>query len=282
MSEEHVADAGTEEGQTAPGAEGAGQGGDASTNDGGDAPDYGGFGSLEELTTAHKTATEQNAHLESLKGRMGSEVGSLKQQLAERDGQIKAYQTRPSQPAGPTSAEQIQALQAKLNDGSIGMTDFLSERDAIRDADMEAKFNKNVDQRFARMKAETDNKASSDKYMADNPGYEQAFNDGHLQQFMQQGMSARQAYTQYQNNQTQAENERLKAEIDEAKKQGQEEGFQKGTAASRGKSAAETVLGDSKGVDHRAGGDHTPAPRNHQERVRAGSDLIARIRSGGA
>ena len=90
-----------EEGASGGAAPGDGQGdagGEGDGGEGGETGQFGGFDTLDELLADHSTIQGQVTSLETLKGRQGTELGDLRKTVAQQNGELNVYRTRPAAP----------------------------------------------------------------------------------------------------------------------------------------------------------------------------------------
>ncbi|RJR42501.1 MAG: hypothetical protein C4576_16035 [Desulfobacteraceae bacterium] len=116
-----------------------------------------------------------------------------------------------------------------------------------------------------------------DQFVKDNPGYEEAFNKGELQVFIDQGMTGEEAWSRYQLNHTKAEVESLRKQIEELQSKGPET-VQPSTGDSRLDRAVALAreLQTRKQEQQRQAG----APMSRSEQIRRGVELVNRMKAG--
>lgn len=243
-------------------------------------PNYAGFKSVEELTSAYEKTRKDVEELSSLKGRFGNELGQLRAEKARLEGMVQGIQAS-RVPSGPVVT--VADLDARLAANEITLPDYLRQRDALRERELEQKVEQKLKQEIGGFQSEVEKQKYIDRFVSENPGYIDAFNKGDLSPWLDRGMSGEDAWTQYRLKQVETERDTLRKQIEEQTNKARQEGIQAGTKIEAGKQAAGKVLGGGAGGGASFGqGNPNPPLRSHSERVQAGVALLNRMQSGGS
>lgn len=259
-----------------------GQGGD----DGGNPTGWAGFETPEALADAytglsqkHESLQKQISDLERIKGSQGSELGTLRQQMAQLTGQLEAYKNMPRQePQGPT----LDDIAAKLQAGEIDEATALKTAQHITQQSVATKLGAEFKQMLQKEIGAIKNQYAQEKYvqqfLKENPGYEEAYNSGKLQSWLDRGISGEQAWLHYQLQATKTELDGLQQQAAQAAKQAQEAGFKNGAEAEKAKTAAGKVLTGKGGQFTQAGGKFDLS--DPSQRRMAGIERLKQMRAG--
>lgn len=285
LSSAPVVDATGGQGEGVEGAATAGAAG--AEGNGGEPKQYGGFDTPEELAADYQTKVgelqnyqAQIKNLESIKGRHGNEIGTLRQQIATLTGQIEGMKTvQPAVPAGPT----IDDIAKKLEDGDIDEATAIRQAHQLATSEAETKlgqkFQTMLQTEIGKIRSDTAHEKYVAKFFADNPGYQEAYEGGKLDQWINQGIPGEEAWTNYQLETTKAELQTLKQKAEAAAKAAGEEGLNKGIKIEQAKSSAGKVLTGKGGQFAAVTGKYDLNDVN--QRRQAGQDLLTKLRGGG-
>lgn len=245
-----------------------GQGPDGENGD--NAPDLGGYDSVEDLVSAHQTTKTQITELESLKGRQGSEIGALRHDLAEAQGYRKGVETQRATEPTTTRAK----IQSKLDNEEISEYEAQQMRDDLIKSETRIETRKMIDE----AKAKSDRDKYVSQYLKDNPGYEKAYTDGLLNVDMRAGYTAEHAYSRFEKREIAKKLEETKAELKTKTDKAQANGVQQGVKVEQQKTQAGKVLSGQQAGTFRA------APQGQGTMSRAaqrekGMELINRMRT---
>ncbi len=253
------------------GAAGEGEGGEKQT------PAYAGFETSEELIAAHEelTATHEGlqgqiTELESLKGRQGTELGTLRQTTANLEGQIEALKTAQA----PAASDTLTEIERQYNADEITMGDFLAKRDAIQ----QSNFEKTLDEKFTSFQDSADRRTYEEKFVADNPGYLEAYNAGHLNEDINRGMSCERAFDRFEGKQKDAKIAELELKLKTETKEAEAGGIQKGVQLEQGKLPSGKVLKDAGSGSFNAQGERV-IPLSRPEQRQKGVEIINKMRT---
>jgi hypothetical protein len=239
-------------------------------------PDYGGFESIEELVNAYGQTQEQVRNLESLKGQHGTRIGELQQRLAEMEGQLAAFQSMNQTQGGqqPGFAEIVRRYED--NDQNVTLDHVLA---AYKDQ-VVGEILPQVQSEINTIKTEAQREKYAEQFIQKNPDYVDAYNNGNLNPFMQQGASAEQAYFMWK---TQELGEQLKAKESEkaqAEQAAREQGRKAGAQIEKGKTQAGRVLGTGSAGQGTFRNQQKPSGGlSYTQQLQQGRDLLNRIRS---
>lgn len=230
---------------------------------------YGGYDSVEELVAAQKATKAQVTELESLKGRQGSEIGTLRRDLAEAQGYKKGIEEREARPT-TTRAE----IQAKLDRDEISEDEALRMRDDLVKSETRVETQKMIDD----AKSKSDHERYVDQYLKDHPGYEKTYNSGLLDQDMRAGYTAEHAYDRHEKREIAKELKTTKAELKTKTDKAQASGVQQGVKVEQQKNHAGKVLsGEQSGTFRNV--PQGQGSTSRQEQREKGMELINRMRS---
>ncbi len=264
-----IGDGQGEAGEGAPAGDG-GQGGEA-------APAYAGFGTPEELVTAHTelVATHEGlqgqvTELESLKGRQGTELGTLRQTTANLEGQIEALKTAQA----PAASDTLATIQNQYDNDEITLADFIAKRDVV----MQGSFEKALDEKFTSFQDSADRRTYEEKFITDNPGYLEAFNAGHLTTDINRGMSGEHAFSRFGAKQAQTKITELEAELQTKITEAEAAGIQKGAQLEQGKLPSGKVLSGAGSGSFNSQGERV-VPLSRAAQRQKGVELINKLRS---
>ncbi len=264
-----IGDGQGEPGEGTPAGDG-GQGGEGT-------PAYAGFGTPEELVTAHTelVATHEGlqgqvTELESLKGRQGTELGTLRQTTANLEGQIEALKTAQI----PAASDTLATIQTQYENDEITLGDLLVKRDAV----MQGNFEKTLDEKFNSFQDSADRRTYEEKFIGDNPGYLEAYNAGHLTEDINRGMSGEHAFSRFGANQAQIKITELEAELQTKIKEAGDAGIQKGAQLEKGKLPSGKVLSGAGSGSFNAQGERV-VPLSRAEQRQKGLELINKMRT---
>jgi len=279
-------------GQGDAGAEGAADAGEkegaaAAEGDGGaQAGQYGGFDTPELLAADHAVKVNeltalntQVKNLESIKGRHGNEIGTLRNQIATLTGQIEGMKVaKPEAPAGPT----IDDIAKQLEDGDIDEAKAIKMAHQAATQEVETKLGQKFQTMFDTKIGEIQKAADQEKYVAqfmkDNPGYSEAYESGKLDKWINGGVPGEEAWDKFQLETTKAELQSLKSTAEAAALAAGKAGLDKGIKIEQGKTAAGKVLTGKGGQFSATTGKHDLADFN--QRRQAGIERLAQLRSG--
>lgn len=221
-------------------------------------PDFGGYGSLEELLESHAKTQERVADLDTLRGRQGSELAEYRTKLASLEGQIKGIESsRAATPSGPT--ETISDIQRLVDSGEITQGEAISKYAAIAQAD----YDKRLDARISTLKTESDREKYVANFIKENPDYEGLYESGELHRFINAGLSGEQAYDRYHREKAITELNKTKQELETKIKEAQEAGKQEGLRLAKGNSPASRVIGSqNSGITDLGPGSNLSDPRD--------------------
>jgi hypothetical protein len=276
MSEETT---GTVDGQTAEPT--AATGGETGTP-----TDYAGFETPDALAQDYQekmsqleSYQKQVADLERIRGTQANELGQLRQNVAALSGQIQGMQRVVPQEQGPT----IDDIAQQLQNGDIDEPQALRMAVQLTTRQTETrlgeKFNKLLDDRISQFKAEASHSKYVEKFMQDNPGYQEAYDSGKLNQWLEpDGSGGEYAWAQYQLQQKTAEVEVLKKQSEAAASAAAQNGMDKGIQIEKGKQAAGSVLSGKSGRFAQQTGVDLSDPN---QRRQAGIAKLREMRGGG-
>ena len=237
-----------------------------------DTPDYGGFDSPEALVAEYTALKGKADNLESLKGRQGNELGELRSQVSKMEGIIDTLKES-NKPV--ISAYDPLDLERQYSNGEITLGQFLEKRDeAIR-----SKTKEDFKQELGNFKSELDRQTYVDRFIADNPGYTEAYERGDLSKWINRGMAGEDAWREYKYDKANSELETITKERDELKRQVESGNIQTVKKIKQGEDAAGRVLGNEGDGTSFSRGDHKTVFKNHEEQVDAAYDLIQRMGS---
>lgn len=248
--------------------------------------DYAGYESPEQLVDAHTglvterdSLREQVTNLESLKGRHGTQIGELQQQIAQLNGHIEGMRsTAPATPAGPTVdeiARQVANGDIDVDEGILLATQAAAQTTETR---LGQQFQGMLQQEISAMKQEADRKEYIADFLKQNAGYEEAYKTGKLAPWLEQGLSGEVAWDKYQLQSKDAELATLKEQSEAAAKQAAETGINKGIQIEKGKTAAGTVLTGKGGQFSQTSGGFDLTDPN--QRRQAGIAKLQKMRGG--
>ena len=163
-------------------------------------PDLGGFKSVEELINDHK-------NLLSLKGKLGNEVGTLRSEIAKYQGKFEALEQMRTQT--PAQTVSMDTLNSQLDKGEISLGQYISERDKIVKADL----NREVEEKLTGLQKKTEREKNIERFVASNPGYVPAFEEGKLSKWIDKGYSGEVAWDKYNLENLNTENSTLKSQL---------------------------------------------------------------------
>lgn len=243
---------------------------------------YAGFNTPEELASAYQSAqaekeslSKQVTDLERMKGRHGTEIGQLREQIANLNGQLQAMNEAKPQNQGPS----LDSIARQLQDGEI------DDADAIRMAS-ELTMQHATTQMGQILKQELgkrDEAAAREKYvsqfMSDNPGYQEAYENGSLQPWLDKGLSGEEAWDKFQLEATRTELQTLKQQAAQAAEEAKKAGLDEGIEIEKAKSSAGKVL-DGKGGRFGQLSQKFDLS-NQRERNQAGRELLRKMRTPG-
>jgi hypothetical protein len=242
-------------------------------------PNFGGFKTVEELAADHAAQVERATRLESLKGKLGNELGTLKAQLAQAEGRIQGL-TEAQKAAMVTKESNLNEIDAQYNKGEITWIDYMSKRDAIRDATLISQTEKKVKEEIGGFKSELERQRNIETFLAapENAGYVEAFKSGKLDPWFDKGMGGEDAWTQYKLQQTGSEVGTYRKQVEDLTKELTTLKAQLGGKLEQGKAGAGRVIGDQGGGASFAQGGAKGMPlKSHAERVAAASALVRNI-----
>lgn len=271
------------EGMVSPGETGSETG-----NNGGDAPNYAGYSTPEELVSAHQNLTSEKTTLEArikdlqtYQGRSGTEIGNLRQQLATLTGQIEAYKSMPQQPATP-QVSPLDTIAAKLQNGEITEAEAIKQAALVASQTVETKlgaqFKTMLSSEIGRLQRDAEWKEYKTNFLKENPGYEEAYKTGKLEPWLSKGIPGQEAWTQFQLQATKQELETLKAQARKAADDAEKKGLEKGIKIEQGKTASSKVLNGKSASFAQNQGKYDLG--NPQQRRQAAIDKLNQIRSG--
>lgn len=251
---------------------------------------FGGFNTAEELAADHQTkVTElgelqaQVTNLEGLKGRHGNEIGTLRNQIATLQGHIEGMRTsRPATPAatGPT----IDDIAKQLDDGEIDESKAikLAHQAAAQETEtrLGQKFQQMLKSELGEIQRQNAHERYVEKFLADNEGYQEAYESGKLDTWLNQDLTGEQAWDKFQLQTKETELAALKQQAGDAAKAAGEEGFQQGVKIESGKTAAGKVLTGKGGQFSQTTGKYDLS--DPAQRRQAGVDLLKQSRGGTA
>lgn len=243
---------------------------------------YAGYDTPEALAEAHTSLTSEKAaleqqvqNLESLKGRHGNEIGQLRSQIANLTGQIEGMKSAaPQAPAGPT----IEDIAAQVEDGEVSYGEGLKMAMQTATQATQAQMQQMLQDEVGKLQAQNDRQAYVTQFVKDNPGYEEAYNTGKLDPWIQQGLSGEVAWDKFQIQAKDQELADLKAQSEAATKAAEESGINKGVQLEKGKSAAGKVLTGKGSKFAQKGSNYDLSDPN--QRRQAGLDRLAQLRGG--
>ena len=270
-------DAGESQGD---GTGGDGNGGQETLPAGEEKGQYGGFQTPEELIAAYTEAqskvdnlSTRVSDLDSLRGRQGSELGELRSQVSNLTGLIQEYQQKISQPATPSVS--MDQLNKQLDEGDISLSEYISKRDSLL-KDENQNFFKTEFQRF---REEMDKEKYADTFIAQNPGYLDAFNTGKLKPDMDMGYPAEHAWDRHNLRTAQQEITTLKAQVKTLSEQAKKAGQLEGKILEQGSRGTDKVLDASRASFGQGSGTTTPrGPLTTNERISKAKEILKRIR----
>jgi hypothetical protein len=273
----------------------SGEGGAATTtNDGQAAVDFAGYKTPEELVSAHKEATtrleslqKQVTDLERIKGSNSGMISQLNEKIAALSGQIEGMKSAaPVNQAqqGPTLDQVTQALQeGKIDEATaIKLVAQITQRET--EAKLMPRFQQVLQKEIGTLKEQSEAEKYAAKFLADNPGYKEAYESGKLDPWLIVGPDGRKsggenAWKEYQLQTTKAELEALKkqskATVDAAK----QDGIDKGLQLAQSKSSAAKVLSGKGGQFSQVTSKYDL--KNPTQRSAAGLEILSKMRSGG-
>jgi hypothetical protein len=263
----------------------AGQGQEADAQQGGEQgqearlPWEGQFESPEQVWSEFQKTRQEVEGLRSLKGRQGYEIGQLRAQVGQLSGLIQ--QAQAVKPGGQTTAEaqDLDALSRKFEDGEIDAKALVTALEQRVSAALTGQMEQHFANLYQNIQSENDLKEYRQRFMAENPGYAEAFNSGNLQPFLERGMSAEAAWFAYDREQKTVENERLKKDIQTREQQARSAGRQEGARIEAGKGAAGRVLGQGGAGQGGLRAAQAQVPRTHAEQVKVAAQLVQKMRS---
>lgn len=264
-----------------------GQGTEGAAIEGGEQTgQYGGFNTPEELAADYEAKTgeltryqEQVRNLETLKGRHGNEIGTLRQQIAQLTGQIEGMRSAtPPAPAGPT----IDDIASKLESGDIDEATAIKMAHNLATQEAETRLGQKFQTMLQSELGKRDEQTAREKYvsqfLSENPGYKEAYENGKLDQWINQGMPGEVAWDKYQLQATKAELQTLKKQAEDAVKAAEAQGLNRGIQIEQGKSAAGKVLTGKGGQFAQVSGKFDLNDPN--QRRTAGIERLKQLRGG--
>jgi len=248
-----------------------------------EAPNYAGFSDPAQLAQEYTTLKSQHEqlngqvkNLEQLKGRQGSELGQLRQSHARLQGMIEAMQQQRPTSQGPTVEDigmQLQAGQITEAQAFKAVADIATQQSLTL---AEQKFQKALSAESGKFREELSRRDYVSQFMAENPGYKEAYAGGKLSQWIDQGMSGEEAWANFQLTQTRAELDALKKQAETSKKQAEQDGIKKGAQLEAGKTAAGKVLGQHQASFTQG----AQGPQSREQRKQAALATLQKMRSG--
>jgi len=203
---------------------------------------------------------------------MGNDIGQLRQQLANYEGQLRAaQQQREQQAAQQYDTAKIHEALAK---GEIDEATALREFDKLVSAKYEGKLN-TLQQRIVQFQQEMQSKEYVTEFLSKNPGYKEAYESGALNQWLNKGVPGEEAWLHYKVEQASTKAAELERKMAEARKTGEQAGLQKGVQLEKGKAGAGKVLGDGGG---RLPGGNAPGYANKSQRAEVGYQYLQKMR----
>lgn len=258
-----------------------GQGGEG--NEAG-STDYAGFESIEDLTEAYQGATAQQetlqkqiADLERIKGTQGNELGQLRTQVSELQGQIKGFQTAMDSHQAAQNTVTADDIAQRVEDGEITYADGIRQLAKLNDQRVE-KDNKALKGQLDHLIKQNEQNQYIQKFMSENPGFQEAHASGKLDPWLQKGMSGEEAWDKFQIQARDEEIATLKKQAETNKKAGEEAGLDKGMKLEQSKKAAGKVLSGKGGAMKQASPNANLS--NPNDRRAAGIELLQKMRSG--
>lgn len=217
----------------------------------------------------------ENQELAALKGRMGNELGTIRQQMQQMQAALQQRQMAPAQ-----VLPDLAAMAKKVDDGEITLADFARAQEQVVTARLEQQFNAKLEQGINSLRTEAERKDYVESFVKDNPGYVEAYESGKLDPYMQKGMSAQESWFAHSAATARQELDRLKAEAQARENKAREAGRTEGAGIASAATAASRVMG-SPGGTMRAGKPSLPPHATLDQMSNAGVALIQRMRSQG-
>ena len=242
-------------------------------------PDYAGFGSPEELTAAYKSAQDRVNELDRLRGTQGNELGELRAETARLKGMIEAFDSERER-ASSSKTDGVEDVQELYETGQISFAEATRRIARAEAENLSKSVDEKVKSEITRLKSEMSDAEYKRQYLRDNPGYEKAFLEGHLNEDIKNGLSGQQAYDRYLIRQKDKEIEDLKKQSSEKVKAAESKGVNDGIDLEKGKEGAASVIGSaSSGLQSGVGSN--VIPMTHQERKEKALETLRKMRRGG-
>lgn len=237
-------------------------------------PDYAGFQSPEELAAAYQRVLADKEGLESLKGRMGNELGRIRNEHARLSGMVEALQSAKQESArqGISTA----AIYEQLENGDISEAKALQMMEAALESKYKNEISR-VHQDFTKFRENYESERYVQEFLSkpENAGYKEAYQDGKLDRWINQGIPGEMAWVYFKAERAEAKARELEQKIASAKTEAEKLGLQRGAQLERGKNVAGKVLGEGPGgriADK-------PGYRSKVDRTSAGVQYLERLRS---
>lgn len=239
-----------------------------------------GFQTPEELAAAYESTQaqlesfqKQVTDLERIKGQNSGQISQLKENIANLTGKLEGMQR--SAPAGPTLDE----IASKVENNELSEAEALRMASQVTLQQAQTEFGKQLQKAVQDLRAESDHEKYVQKFLKDNPGYEEAFKSGKLNPWLDQNITGEEAWVRYQLQTKDAELAELKKKAEDAAKKAEKEGIDKGVQIEKGKTAAGKVLtGKGGGQFAQAAGKYDLT--NAEQRRQAGIERLKQMRSG--
>ena len=239
-----------------------------------EAPDYAGFQTPDELAAAYQRVLADKESLESLKGRMGNELGRVRMEHAKLSGMVEALNSAKQESAqqGISTAD----IYEKLNSGDISEAKALQLMEAALEGRYKNEISK-VHQDFTKFREQYDSEKYVQEFLSkpENAGYKEAFQDGKLDRWINQGVPGEMAWVHYKAERAEARAKELEDRIASTKTEAERLGLQKGAQLERGKTMAGKVLGEGPGGRIA----EKPGYRGKPDRTAAGVQYLERLRN---
>lgn len=234
------------------------------------APWAGRFKSADELYKSYQ-------EMESFKGRLGNENRNLSLQLAELRGAVSAMQQH-SQASQQPQLPDMRALAAQYETGEITLSQLLEAQRQVTNAELQRDFNARLNETVTGFKKEAEVQKYREKFIADNPGYVDAYTSGALDRWIQQGYSGEEAWASYRAETLQAQLNELNEKAKQQQQQALEQGRQEGQRLQGAKAAPAATLGGGPGSGLRTGQQLPHGQMTNAQRIEAGKLALARLR----